>query len=120
MNKATKIKLKKAWNSFRDNFIEIIVALVIVAVLGVIVFACLKNESNRISEGTIVHKEYTNAWTSYGSENSPPRYHPAECSLTISGEKNGKYVEYTFDVPESEYVMYNVGDHYPKTHKEEN
>ena len=46
--------------------------------------------------------------------NSPPRYHPAECSLTISGEKNGKYVEYTFDVPESEYVMYNVGDHYPK------
>ena len=109
-----KIKLKKIWNSFRDNFIEIIVALVIVSVLGGIVFACLKNESNKISEGTVVDKDYTSAWTSYGSENSPPHYHPAKCTLTISGEKNGKYVEYSFDVPESEYAMYNVGDHYPK------
>lgn len=120
MNKGMRIKLKKAWNSFRDNFIEIIVALVIVSVLGVIVFVCLKNESNRISEGTVVYKDYTSAWTSAGTENSPARYHPAKCTLTISGEKNGEYVEYTFDVPESEYVMYNVGDHYPKTHKEEN
>lgn len=103
-----RIKLKKAWNYFRDNFIEIIVALVIVSVLGVIVFACPKNESNRISEGTVVYKDYTSALTSAGSENSPARYHPAKCTLTISGEKNGEYVEYTFDVPESEYVMYNV------------
>ena len=114
MDKEMKIKLKKAWNYFRDNLMEIIVVLVIISVLGVIVFACLKNESNRISEGTVVDKNYTSAWTSAGSENSPPRYHPAECTLTISGEKNGEYVEYTFDVPESEYVMYNVGDHYPK------
>lgn len=107
-------KRRKVRNFFSYNFIEIIVALVIISILGVIVFACLKNESNRISEGTVVYKDYTSAWTSAGSEGSPARYHPAKCTLTISGEKNGEYVEYTFDVPESEYVMYNVGDHYPK------
>lgn len=113
-------KRRKVRNFFSYNFIEIIVALVIISVLGVILFVCIKNESNRISEGTVVYKDYTSAWTSAGSEGSPARYHPAKCTLTISGEKNGEYVEYTFDVPESEYVMYNVGDHYPKTHKEEN
>lgn len=107
-------KRKKVINFFRYNFIEIIVAFVFISILGVILFVCIKNESNRISEGTVVYKDYTNAWTSAGTENSPARYHPPRCTLTISGEKNGEYVEYTFDVPEAEYVMYNIGDHYPK------
>lgn len=109
-----KIKLKKIWNSFRDNAISIIVVVGIVVVLIIILCGYISNMRNRISEGTVVYKDYTNGWTSSGTENSPPRYHPPRCSLTIAGEKNGKYVEYTFDVPEAEYVMYNVGDHYPK------
>jgi hypothetical protein len=28
--------------------------------------------------------------------------------------KDDKEVEYTFEVPEVEYVKYNIGDHYPK------
>lgn len=107
---------------FKLESIAPVLIIILVVLVGVItVWACLANERNRISEGTVVHKEYTNGYTSGGmNANDPARYHPPSCSLTIAGEKNGKYVEYTFDVPESEYVMYSVGDHYPKTHKEEN
>ena len=105
-----------------ENAIPFIVLALVILVGAITVWAILANERNRISEGTVVHKEYTNGYSTGGYDNQPARYHPPSCSLTIAGEKNGKYVEYTFDVPESEYVMYSVGDHYPKTNtnKEEN
>lgn len=118
MKFSDKVKLKKAWNRFRDNALTIIVAVVITAVLVVILGCYFANLKNKISEGTVVDKSYTAGWTSSGTGDTPSRYHPPRCELTISGEKNGEYVEYTFDVPEAEYVMYNVGDHYPKRQEE--
>lgn len=80
------------------TLIELIVVLVIVGVLCAIVTPAIKNESNKISQGTVVSKDYT----------------PESFTITIEGEKDGKVVEYTFNVPESEYTMYEVGDWYPK------
>lgn len=94
--------------------IEIIVIVAIVGVLAVIIWYGVSNEKNRISEGTVVDRQYTAGYTTVGTENSPPRYVPPHCTLTISGEKNGEYVEYTFEVPEYEYAQYHIGDHYPK------
>lgn len=90
------------------TLIELIVVLVIVGVLCTIVTLAIKNESNKISQGTVVSKDYTPASPSSKS------YIPETFTITIEGEKDGKVVEYTFDVPESEYAMYNVGDWYPK------
>jgi hypothetical protein len=94
--------------------IEIIVVVAIVGVLAVIIWVSIDNEQNRISEGTVVDRQYTAGYTTVGTKDSPPRYVPPHCTLTISGEKNGEYVEYTFEVPEVEYAQYHVGDHYPK------
>ena len=90
------------------TLIELIVALVIIGVLCVICFIAIKNESNKISQGTVVSKDYTPARASSNS------YTAESFTITIEGEKDGKVVEYTFNVPESEYAMYNVGDWYPK------
>lgn len=94
--------------------IEIIVIVAIVGVLAVIIWCGIGNEKNRISEGTVVDRHYTAGYTTVGTKDTPPRYVPPHCTLTISGEKNGEYVEYTFEVPEAEYAMYHIGDHYPK------
>lgn len=90
------------------TLIELIVVLVIVGVLCTIVTLAIKNECNKISQGTVVSKDYAPARASSKS------YTSESFAITIEGEKDGKIVEYTFDVPESEYVMYNVGDWYPK------
>lgn len=90
------------------TLIELIVVMVIVGVLCVICYSAIENESNKISQGTVVSKDYTPARTSSKS------YISESFTITIEGEKDGKVVEYTFNVPESEYVMYNVGDWYPK------
>lgn len=80
------------------TLIELIVVIAIIGVIGIIVTPTIINESNKISQGTVVSKSYT----------------PESFAITIEGEKDGKIVEYTFNVPESEYVMYNVGDWYLK------
>ena len=38
---------------------------------------------------------------------------PPSHRLTIRGEKNGKIVEYTFEVDEATYGKYNIGESYP-------
>lgn len=88
--------------------IEIIVAATIVIVLVAIIGGALLNEKNKISEGTVVDRIYESG---YMTDNG---YVHSKCKLTIEGEKNGKTVQYTFEVPESEYAQYQVGDHYPK------
>lgn len=90
------------------TLIELIVVMVIIGVLCVICSLAIKNKSNKISQGTVVSKDYAPARASSKS------YIPESFTITIEGEKDGKVVEYTFAVPESEYVMYNVGDWYPK------
>ena len=94
--------------------IEITVIIAIVGVLIAIVWCCISNEKNRISEGTVVDRHYRAGYFTVRTEVSPSTYVPPCYELTISGEKNGKYVEYTFEVPESEYVQYHIGYHYPK------
>lgn len=87
---------------------ELIVVIAIIGVLCLTLTIVIKNECNKISQGTVVSKDYAPARASSKS------YTSESFAITIEGEKDGKIVEYTFDVPESEYVMYNVGDWYPK------
>ena len=99
---------------FNDHIIEIIVIMIIIVIMAcTIIVACI-NESHRISEGTVVDRDYSAGYTSAATKDRPSTYHPPRCTLTISGMKDGEYVEYTFDVPEAEYAKYNIGDHYPK------
>ena len=111
MKFSNKVKLKKIWNKFRDNIVPIVIIIVIILILFFILWGVIVNELNKISEGTVVDKSYSSPYTS--TNDGVTKYHAASCKLTISGEKNGRYVEYTFEVPEAEYVMYNIGDHYP-------
>lgn len=96
------------------NINEIIFFLIITAISVITVIAICVNESHRISEGTVVDRHYTAGYTTVGTKDKPSVYHPPRCTLTISGTKDGEYVEYTFEVPEAEYAKYNIGDHYPK------
>lgn len=111
MKFSSKVKLKKTWNKFKDNIAPIVLTAIIILILFLILWGAIANELNKISEGTVVDKSYSAPYTS--TSDGVSKYHAASCKLTISGEKNGKYVEYTFEVPEAEYVMYNIGDHYP-------
>ena len=93
---------------------EILTVAIIAAVLGLIFIPTIINHANKINHGEIVSKSYTAAYSTYDGESLDHWYHPQRCELTIRGEKNGKTVEYTFCVPEAEYVMYEIGDWYPK------
>lgn len=97
-----------------DDIGVILISIVIVVVTIVAIYGYCVNESHRISEGTVVDRHYTAGYTSVATKDRPATYHPSRCTLTISGTKDGEYVEYTFEVPEAEYAKYNIGDHYPK------
>ena len=97
------------------TLIEIVTILSIVIVIGAILFVAFISYKNKIDRGVVVDKQYTAGYTEINyNDNSYPVYHPPVCRLTIEGEKDGEIVQYTFDVPEAEYAMYNVGDNYPK------
>lgn len=97
-----------------DDIGVILISFVIAVVTVVAIYGYCVNESHRISEGTVVDRNYTAGYTSAATKDRPASYHPPRCTLTISGTKDGEYVEYTFEVPEAEYAKYNIGDHYPK------
>lgn len=100
-------------------FIALITIFCIIAV-GMVIQAELANESNRISEGFIIDKYYNAAYTSTqyytvnGTSVPTKTYHPETYEFKIKGTKDGKSVEYTFDVTEREYNAYNIGDYYKK------
>ena len=94
------------------TLVEIIVVIAMVIILGAIIIPTAINYSHKISRGEVVDKTYTAEYVTHSEERTV--HHLAKCTLTIEGEKNGKTVKYTFNVPESEYVMYNIGDWYPK------
>ena len=108
MNTWNKRNFRHIKNDIFDNIVVVLIVGIMLLICGVLVFAGIKNERNRISTGTVIFKDYTPASRTNDS------YRAEHFSLTICGEKNGEYVEYTFAVPESEYVMYNVGDRYPR------
>ncbi len=101
-------------NWIKDHIVEFIVLMIITVIMVFIIIAACVNESHKISEGTVVSRHYTAGYTTVGTKDKPPVYHPPKYTLTIRGMKDGEEVEYTFDVPEAEYVKYNIGDHYPK------
>ena len=65
-----KKKYFKMW--LVDNWVEIIIGIIIIIILGVTIWVCIGNEKNRISEGTVVDRHYTAGYTTIGSKNSPP------------------------------------------------
>lgn len=84
------------------SVVEISVAIISVAVFVLLIAGAAINASNRIDNGRIIRKDYY------------PSSDPARYVLTISGTKDGKEVEYSFDVTPFEYNSYAVGDWYPK------
>lgn len=96
------------FEKLKEHLFEIIsytMIAVLVFLAGVVVYAHIQNEKNKIDEGTVVDK--------YSYLQSRPVVH-RWYHLKISGEKNGKMVEYDMEVDKSEYEEYEIGDHYPK------
>lgn len=101
---------------FISNLFLIFSAILIIAIIGLIFAGIIANELNEIDSGVIVDKYMDNGGTYYSSSkdggylrSSPPSY-----SFTIRGEKDGKIVEYSFEVSESEYNSYKIGDDYQR------
>lgn len=92
-----------------------IAALIILAVALV---CGISNANNRITEGIVVDKRYHAPYTTTtytGSENNRiaiPKYHPERYVFTIEGDKDGKTVQYTFDVTATQYEQYSIGDYF--------
>ena len=97
------------------NITMIISNILIVILLLLLIYICvefIKNEHNHIDSGIIIDKHYTSSLT------TPTRFgiihRPKSYTLTITGEKDGKCVEYTFHCTEDEYSSYEIGDTYIK------
>ena len=106
----------KKIKNFEPIEIFIWIVLFIVTIISIFcVIACIRNENNRITSGTIIDKRYHAAYTSYVRTGnvSVPQYHSATYNFTIKGNKNGEMVEYTFSVDEAAYHKYEIGQQYP-------
>ena len=105
--------MKSGW------FVNVFTAFIFVVVIGSFVVGIVSvvfNESNEISNGVIVDKWMNEGGTRYSSDKHgghmysyPPSYY-----FTISGDKDGKTVEYSFSVSESDYNAYKIGDEYSR------
>ncbi len=99
----------------------VIVLVIAIGFIVAVVGLCITNESNRISSGVIVDKEYdpgynhssartdSDGMVHYERYNRPPQY-----QFCIEGEKDGETVRYWLDVTPLEYDKYNIGDTYSK------
>lgn len=86
------------------------IAAVVLLIIG-ITQACV-NENNKISTGIVISKDhYSGQWI---HTQHTMYYIPESYKLTISGEKNGKEVEYYFECSEEVFESYEIGDNYPK------
>ena len=95
---------KKIADHLGDIFCYTLI-LILVVIAVIVIWGGVENSKNKISEGTVVDKySYIQAKPVYRRW-----YH-----IKISGDKNGKTVEYDMTVTKSEYEKYEVGDHYPK------
>lgn len=77
------------------------------------------NETNRISEGVVIDKSYSPAYTTTSTVHrgertfAVPEYHAASYSIKLQGEKDGETVTYWRNITEQEYHEVDVGDYYP-------
>lgn len=106
-----------------ERVMAIIIAVFMILVVGAIALsikASVENENNRISEGTVIDKGYSNAYTTVvytevGDTKIPHNvYHPESYQLEIQGEKDEKIVTYWFECTAEEYQQYKIGDYYRK------
>lgn len=101
------------WVKDRDGmewFLFISVAMVVIITIFALMDAW-ENESNRISTGTIIEKEYNDDYYTY--VNKALIHHDESYYFTIRGEKDEKMVEYYFEVDKTTYDNYSVGQVYP-------
>lgn len=88
--------------------LEFVIFCLCIVVIIVALASYIANAVNKIDEGIVVDKDYNAACSLSGT------YYPEEYILTIEGEKNGTTVQYKFEVPETEYVYYDIGDYYSR------
>lgn len=107
----------------KEHVMEIIIAIFMIFVAGLMalaIIASVENEINRISEGVVIDKNYSNAYTTVvytevGDTKIPHNvYHPESYKLKIQGEKDGEIVTYWFECTAEEYQQYKIGDYYMK------
>lgn len=93
----------------------IFLIIVIFAAAGLGIYSATANENNRVSSGIVIEKDYNAAYTTIQHINQIPMYlhHDEAWYFVIQGEKNEKTVEYRFEVDETTFNKYNVGDKYP-------
>lgn len=90
------------------------------AVIGTAVAFSVANESNRISEGVAIDKDYRAAHTTHNYIKSGealipvPQNHPETYHIKLQGEKDGEAVAYWREVTAQEYRTYDIGDYYPE------
>lgn len=102
-----------------DNIDLLIPRIVIIVVFGIIiavVAGICANNANKIDEGYIIDKTYNASSTHYSSDKNGGHLYsyPAQYFFTIQGRKDGKEVEYTFEVTQTEYESYKIGDWYKR------
>lgn len=106
------MKNKRDWEAIAGLAFLILVFAMIV---GAIVTG-IQNESNRITEGVIVDKQFVPEDSYYSGTKDNVTYHhyPERHLFLLRGEKNGKTVEYWCEVGPEDYDRYRTGDHYKK------
>lgn len=102
--------------------LEILLGVVIAigaAAISLSIYFVVANENNKISEGVIVDKTYSDTQAIVTYHNGPnnsmipsTRIRPETFEFTIKGVKGGEEVEYSFKVTEEEYNSFKIGDYY--------
>lgn len=90
------------------EFITVLIIIAVIILIGAVIAGMVINETNRLSEGCIVDKQYNPARFIDGT------YYPTTYRFTIAGKKNGKSVRYSFLVTKNEYDRYKIGDWYKR------
>lgn len=95
-------------------FIEILAALIIVTVVGIIGYAVYQDVSYGTKTGIVIDKQYHASWvshsTSYVNDRSIniPVTHPQTWSIRIQKDNKDIWI----DVSENEYNSLSIGDCY--------
>lgn len=84
----------------------------VIILIIVIIVSGIANESNRISSGVIIAKNFYPA--EFHKSGDSLYSYPERFLFTIRGEKGVEEVSYTFEVTEDEYNRYRIGDFYER------
>lgn len=101
-----------------DIIVKIAAVIVLALVLCLPLYWYWANSRNKITEGVVIDKDYHSAYTTityiHSDDMTIPvsQYYPERFVLTIRGSKNGETVDYWFEVSETEYEKYSIGDYY--------